>query len=112
MFVSAIIAAGGRGLRFGGDSPKQLLSLGGRPILARSVDAFVSCDLISEIVVALPADLIAAPPEYLSGRGKPVTLVHGGEQRRDSVASARRAYPSVRRWSSYTTRPGRSSPTI
>jgi 2-C-methyl-D-erythritol 4-phosphate cytidylyltransferase/2-C-methyl-D-erythritol 2,4-cyclodiphosphate synthase len=88
MFVSAIIAAGGRGLRFGGDSPKQFLSLGGRPILARSVDAFVSCDLISEIVVALPADLIAAPPEYLSGRGKPVTLVHGGEQRRDSVASA------------------------
>lgn len=88
MFVSAIIAAGGRGLRFGGDSPKQLLSIGGRPILARSVDAFVSCDLISEIVVALPADLAAAPPEYLSDRTKPVTVVSGGEQRRDSVANA------------------------
>jgi 2-C-methyl-D-erythritol 4-phosphate cytidylyltransferase/2-C-methyl-D-erythritol 2,4-cyclodiphosphate synthase len=88
MFVSAIIAAGGRGLRFGGDSPKQLLSIGGRPILARSVDAFVSCDLISEIVVALPADLAAAPPEYLSDRAKPVTVVSGGEQRRDSVANA------------------------
>ena len=91
MFVSAIIAAGGRGLRFGGDSPKQLLSLGGRPILARSVDAFVSCDLISEIVVALPPDLAAAPPAYLSGRGKPVTVVDGGEQRQDSVANALRA---------------------
>ena len=88
MFVSAIIAAGGRGLRFGGDSPKQLLSIGGRPILARSVAAFVSCDLISEIVVALPADLAAAPPEYLSDRAKPVTVVSGGEQRRDSVANA------------------------
>ena len=88
MFVSAIIAAGGRGLRLGGSSPKQLLTLGGRPILARSVDAFVACDVISEIVVALPADLAAAPPSYLQQRGKPVTVVSGGDERRTSVANA------------------------
>ena len=88
MFVSAIIAAGGRGLRFGGSSPKQLLTLGGRPILARSVDAFVACDVISEIIVALPADLAAAPPSYLQQRGKPVTVVSGGDERRSSVANA------------------------
>jgi 2-C-methyl-D-erythritol 4-phosphate cytidylyltransferase/2-C-methyl-D-erythritol 2,4-cyclodiphosphate synthase len=88
VFVSAIIAAGGRGLRFGGSSPKQLLTLGGRPILARSVDAFVACDAISEIVVALPADLAAAPPSYLEQRGKPVTVVSGGDERRTSVANA------------------------
>ena len=88
MFVSAIIAAGGRGLRFGGGSPKQLLTLGGRPILARSVDAFVACDVISEIVVALPADLASAPPPYLQERGKPVTIVTGGDERRWSVAQA------------------------
>jgi 2-C-methyl-D-erythritol 4-phosphate cytidylyltransferase / 2-C-methyl-D-erythritol 2,4-cyclodiphosphate synthase len=87
VFVSAIIAAGGRGLRFGGSSPKQLLTLGGRPILARSVDAFVACDVISEIIVALPADLAAAPPPYLEQRGKPVTVVSGGDQRRASVAN-------------------------
>jgi 2-C-methyl-D-erythritol 4-phosphate cytidylyltransferase/2-C-methyl-D-erythritol 2,4-cyclodiphosphate synthase len=88
LFVSAIIAAGGRGLRFGGASPKQLLTLGGRPILARSVDAFVSSDVISEIVVALPADLAATPPQYLQQRRKPVTVVSGGDQRRASVANA------------------------
>jgi 2-C-methyl-D-erythritol 4-phosphate cytidylyltransferase/2-C-methyl-D-erythritol 2,4-cyclodiphosphate synthase len=88
MFVSAIVAAGGRGLRFGGASPKQLLTLGGRPILARSVDAFVACDMISEIVVALPADLAAAPPSYLQHRDKPVTVVSGGDRRRASVANA------------------------
>jgi len=88
VFVSAIIAAGGRGLRFGGSSPKQLLTLGGRPILARSVDAFVACDVISEIVVALPADVAAAPPSYLEQRGKPVTVVSGGDERRTSVANA------------------------
>jgi 2-C-methyl-D-erythritol 4-phosphate cytidylyltransferase/2-C-methyl-D-erythritol 2,4-cyclodiphosphate synthase len=88
VFVSAIIAAGGRGLRFGGSSRKQLLTVGGRPILARSVDAFMACDVISEIVVALPADLAAAPPSYLEQRGKPVTVVSGGDQRRASVANA------------------------
>jgi 2-C-methyl-D-erythritol 4-phosphate cytidylyltransferase / 2-C-methyl-D-erythritol 2,4-cyclodiphosphate synthase len=88
MFVSAIIAAGGRGQRFGGPSPKQLLSLGGRPILARSIAVFAACDLIAEIVVALPADLVAAPPPYLAGNGKPVTVVSGGESRRESVANA------------------------
>jgi 2-C-methyl-D-erythritol 4-phosphate cytidylyltransferase/2-C-methyl-D-erythritol 2,4-cyclodiphosphate synthase len=88
VYVSAIIAAGGRGLRFGGVSPKQLLTLGGRPILARSVDAFVACDVISEVIVALPADLASAPPPYLQQRGKPVTIVSGGDERRASVANA------------------------
>jgi 2-C-methyl-D-erythritol 4-phosphate cytidylyltransferase/2-C-methyl-D-erythritol 2,4-cyclodiphosphate synthase len=88
VYVSAIIAAGGRGLRFGGASPKQLLTLGGRPILERSVDAFVACDVISEIVVALPTDLAAAPPPYLQHRDKPVTVVSGGNRRRASVANA------------------------
>ena len=88
MFVSAIIAAGGRGLRFGGASPKQLLTLGGRPILARSVDVFAACDTISEIVVALPADLATAPPPYLQRLDKPLTVVSGGDQRRASVANA------------------------
>jgi len=88
VYVSAIIAAGGRGLRFGGSSPKQLLTLGGRPILARSVDAFAACDLISEIVIALPADLAGSPPSYLQRGDKPVIVVNGGDERRASVANA------------------------
>jgi 2-C-methyl-D-erythritol 4-phosphate cytidylyltransferase/2-C-methyl-D-erythritol 2,4-cyclodiphosphate synthase len=86
--VSAIIAAGGRGRRFGGTSLKQLLLLDGEPILKRSVDAYRSCDLVSDLVVALPADLVQAPPPYLLGGSKPVTLVAGGARRRDSVANA------------------------
>jgi len=88
MFVSALIAAGGRGVRFGGASPKQLLMLAGRPILQRSIDVFVSCDQVTEVIVALPADLASAPPAYLVGRSKPVIIVDGGERRRDSVARA------------------------
>ena len=33
MFVSVIIAAGGRGQRFGGAVPKQMLSVGGQSVL-------------------------------------------------------------------------------
>jgi 2-C-methyl-D-erythritol 4-phosphate cytidylyltransferase / 2-C-methyl-D-erythritol 2,4-cyclodiphosphate synthase len=88
MHVSAIIAAGGRGTRFGGDAPKQLLLLGGEPILKRSVDAYRRCELVSDLVVALPSDLARTPPDYLFGGPKPIAIVEGGERRRDSVAHA------------------------
>jgi 2-C-methyl-D-erythritol 4-phosphate cytidylyltransferase/2-C-methyl-D-erythritol 2,4-cyclodiphosphate synthase len=88
MYVSAILAAGGRGYRFGGASPKQLLSIGGRPILERSLSAFLAHPSIDEIIVALPADIAADPPDYLRGAAKPLRLVAGGERRQDSVAQA------------------------
>jgi 2-C-methyl-D-erythritol 4-phosphate cytidylyltransferase/2-C-methyl-D-erythritol 2,4-cyclodiphosphate synthase len=88
MHVAAILAAAGRGRRLGAASPKQLLMLGGRPILERSFDALVGCDLVTSVVVALPADLAAAPPGYLARAVKPVTVVAGGARRRDSVANA------------------------
>jgi 2-C-methyl-D-erythritol 4-phosphate cytidylyltransferase/2-C-methyl-D-erythritol 2,4-cyclodiphosphate synthase len=85
--VTAIIAAGGRGVRFGTPLPKQLLTLGGIPILQRSVDAFVACDLVSELVVALPDELAADPPAYLLAH-KPIHVVAGGLRRQDSVGRA------------------------
>jgi 2-C-methyl-D-erythritol 4-phosphate cytidylyltransferase/2-C-methyl-D-erythritol 2,4-cyclodiphosphate synthase len=86
--VSAIIAAGGRGVRLGGDRPKQFLPLGGRPILQRSVEAFVLHDRISEVVVALPPELIGDVPDYLKTGIKPIAIVDGGARRQDSVANA------------------------
>jgi 2-C-methyl-D-erythritol 4-phosphate cytidylyltransferase/2-C-methyl-D-erythritol 2,4-cyclodiphosphate synthase len=86
--VTAIIAAGGRGLRFGSGQPKQLTALAGRPILQRSVDAFIHSEAITDIVVALPGDLAATPPSYLLNRPKPVIIVEGGERRQDSVRHA------------------------
>ena len=88
MHVTAIIAAGGRGARFGSDRPKQLLTLAGRPILQHSVEAFVRSDRIAEIVVALPAYLAANPPAYLRASHKPIHVVDGGARRQDSVANA------------------------
>ena len=56
MYVSAIIAAGGRGLRFGADRPKQFLDIAGRTMLEASVAALIASDRIDEVVVALPDD--------------------------------------------------------
>jgi 2-C-methyl-D-erythritol 4-phosphate cytidylyltransferase/2-C-methyl-D-erythritol 2,4-cyclodiphosphate synthase len=92
--VTAIIAAGGLGARFGGTEPKQFLSLGGRPILQHSVDAFVLSNRIDDLVIALPGSIAANPPAYLQGRTKPIEIVEGGERRQDSVANAFARVPS------------------
>jgi 2-C-methyl-D-erythritol 4-phosphate cytidylyltransferase / 2-C-methyl-D-erythritol 2,4-cyclodiphosphate synthase len=91
MHVTAIIAAGGRGVRFGAAVPKQLLAVGGRAILERSVALFLAHAAIDEVIVALPAELLADPPSYLRSSQKPLRLVAGGARRQDSVISAFKA---------------------
>ncbi|MBQ8209064.1 MAG: 2-C-methyl-D-erythritol 4-phosphate cytidylyltransferase [Clostridia bacterium] len=56
--VCAAVLAGGSGLRMGGDLPKQFLCIGGRPVIIRSIDAFISSGLVDRIVVAVSADYI------------------------------------------------------
>jgi 2-C-methyl-D-erythritol 4-phosphate cytidylyltransferase/2-C-methyl-D-erythritol 2,4-cyclodiphosphate synthase len=88
MFVSAILAAAGRGTRFGSATPKQMLALGERTILQRSFDTINGHDQIDEIVIALPTDLANSPPPFLISVRKPVRIVDGGFRRQDSVAKA------------------------
>jgi 2-C-methyl-D-erythritol 4-phosphate cytidylyltransferase / 2-C-methyl-D-erythritol 2,4-cyclodiphosphate synthase len=90
MHVTAIIAAAGEGRRLGAALPKQLLDIGGRTILERSVAAFADHDRVDEVIVVLPAALAAAPPEWLAAsRPAPrLRIVAGGERRQDSVANA------------------------
>jgi len=89
MFVSAIIAAGGRSVRFGGHQPKQLVSVGGRTLLDRTVSLFLGHPRIDEVIVALPSELISNPPECVRrSLEKPLRIVAGGGRRQDSVANA------------------------
>ena len=84
--VSAIIAAGGRGVRMGGGRPKQLLSLGGTTILQRSVAAFDRCGRVDEIVLVVPVELAADSAVASTPDGTPMRVVPGGVRRQDSVA--------------------------
>jgi 2-C-methyl-D-erythritol 4-phosphate cytidylyltransferase/2-C-methyl-D-erythritol 2,4-cyclodiphosphate synthase len=88
MFVSAILAAAGRGTRLGSATPKQMLALGERTILQRSFDIIETHNRIDEIVIALPPDMAWSPPAYLISSRKPVRIVDGGTRRQDSVAKA------------------------
>lgn len=49
-----IIVAGGKGLRMGGDIPKQFLPVGGRPILMRTIERFHAYSPALRIILVLP----------------------------------------------------------
>lgn len=51
----AIIVAGGKGTRMGGDVPKQFLPVGGRPVLMRTMERFRQFDAQMRLIVVLPA---------------------------------------------------------
>ena len=51
-----IIVAGGKGLRMGGDLPKQFIPMAGKPLLMHTVEAFHRWDAEARIVLALPVD--------------------------------------------------------
>jgi 2-C-methyl-D-erythritol 4-phosphate cytidylyltransferase/2-C-methyl-D-erythritol 2,4-cyclodiphosphate synthase len=87
MHVTAIIAAGGAGLRLGAGVPKQLLDVGGISILQRSVSAFGCHAEVDDVIVALPPELAGAPP-ISPADGWGFRVVVGGARRQDSVANA------------------------
>lgn len=84
---AVVIVAGGKGLRMGGDIPKQFLPVGGKPVLMRTIERFLEYDEKMQVVLVLPRD----HQEYwhkLTGRyhfTKPFTLADGGETRFHSV---------------------------
>ena len=93
MYVVAIIAAAGQGRRFGAEQPKQLMKVGGRSLLHRSVEAFARSSRVDEVIVAAPPGADAAFAAGLETFGKPVRMVGGGPRRQDSVANAFDAAP-------------------
>ena len=51
-----IIVAGGKGLRMGGELPKQFIPIEHRPVLMRTLDTFHACDSSIQIILVLPRD--------------------------------------------------------
>ena len=86
MPVHALLAAGGRGLRLGGDPPKQLLEVAGRPLLLWAIERLRVAG-IERFVVAVPADLLAVAEKALT-RAAGIELTIGGGTRQDSVERA------------------------
>lgn len=51
-----IVVAGGKGLRMGGEIPKQFIPVKGKPVLMRTLEAFHVCDPQIELIVVLPVE--------------------------------------------------------
>ena len=84
---AVIIVAGGKGLRMGGDIPKQFLPVGGKPILMHTIDRFLQYDEKMQVVLVLPESQQdywrTLCDEYHFSQ--PYTLANGGETRFHSV---------------------------
>ncbi len=90
MNVLAIIPAAGMGVRMGGGTPKQFLSLEGVPIFVHTLRKFVASAVIEDIFLALrPEDMERAQKDIEQEHfSKPVRLVAGGATRQETVAGA------------------------
>lgn len=81
MKITAIIAAGGRSVRFGSD--KLMLELGGQTVLERSIRAFEQAPSVTDIIVVTAESRVS----YVRSLGfsKLRAVVPGGETRAESV---------------------------
>lgn len=86
----AVVLAGGVGARMGAGRPKQLLDVGGRPILARAIGAFDAHPGIGEVVVVMAAGHLREAAAIAAPFGKTAAVVEGGDTRTASTVAALR----------------------
>lgn len=83
--IGAVIVAAGSGLRFG--ERKQFKKLGTKPLYLYSLQRFIDCDLIDEIVLVVPKDLLKTITFGVKklNQTPEIKIVAGGKLRQDSV---------------------------
>jgi len=93
--ITAILACGGKGERFGGDLPKQFIPLAGLPIYLYSLFLFEKHPKVDKIVIVCPKDYVKRVKEEVKEHTltKVFSIVHGGETRQESVFNGVKASP-------------------
>lgn len=81
-----ILACGGSSSRMGQN--KLLMSIGGKPCILRSCEAFAKFGYIKRIIISAPPELHKTYSGVISGIGIPITFVCGGKTRMQSVMNA------------------------
>jgi 2-C-methyl-D-erythritol 4-phosphate cytidylyltransferase/2-C-methyl-D-erythritol 2,4-cyclodiphosphate synthase len=82
--TAALIVAAGKGLRAGGDIPKQYADYLGKPLLRHSVEAFAAWSAAPRIYVVVGEGQRAMAEDALAGI-EGVVFLTGGAERSDSV---------------------------
>lgn len=87
-----MILAGGTGQRIGaavsGGVPKQLIEVGGRPILAYSVATFDAARRIDEVLVVMAKGYLDLARDICAPHRKVRTVIEGGASRSESTVRA------------------------
>ena len=85
--VSVIFPAAGQGKRMQAGINKVLLTLGGEPILTRTLKTFSAVEEVGELIVVVAADEVAAVERQLQKVAglKPFQVVAGGSERQYSI---------------------------
>ena len=91
----AILVAGGKGLRMGGDIPKQFLPIGGKPVLMRTIEVFRQAYPDIHIILVLPASQQEHWQQLCReyAFGVPFRIADGGETRFHSVSNGLKLVP-------------------
>ncbi len=90
-----IIVAGGKGMRMGADTPKQFLSIGGKPILMRTIERFHEYNPELGIILVLPQSQQEYWKQLCTEHNFEVnhTIVNGGDTRFESSRNGLAAIP-------------------
>ena len=83
----AIVAAAGMGTRMQADRAKQMLEIGGVPILIHTLRRFEKCEAVDQVVLIVQPSMTSEILQLISRYGlrKIVRVVGGGPERQDSV---------------------------
>ena len=86
--MGVVVVAAGRGRRLGGGAPKQYQLIAGVPMVLRAIRPFASHPEVARVVLVLPAEDAAAPPDFVRVLAEGgLRVVAGGAERADSVAA-------------------------
>ncbi|TQM71435.1 2-C-methyl-D-erythritol 4-phosphate cytidylyltransferase [Actinomadura hallensis] len=87
----AVVLAGGVGERLGAGRPKQLIEVGGRPLLAHAIAAFDAHPGIGEVVVVMAPGHLREAAAIAAPFRRAAAVIEGGATRTASTAAALRA---------------------
>ncbi len=90
-----MVVAGGKGLRMGGDVPKQFVPVAGLPVLMRTLRLFAEAEPEAQLILALPRDYQAYWQQLCRQYAfdVPHAIADGGQTRFHSVQNALRLIP-------------------
>jgi len=93
--ITAILACGGKGERFGSKLPKQFLPLLGLPVYLYSLFLFERNPKVECVVVVCPKDFRKMVEEDVKKHklDKVISIVYGGKTRQESVYNGVKASP-------------------